>query len=184
MFKNNLKNKSLLMENPLLILSKVSKNFGAREIFSCVDLKVDQKDRIAIAGSNGIGKSVLLKIIVGLTKPDEGKIQRNKKIKSADSKIFGLIREKEKYEFLISDAKRKDLKEKISEYGKIVEQYENNKGYEYESLTEDILKKFDFPETDWNRKVKSLSGGNGKWRLFLFLMIGIFWIWSAARHLN
>ena len=181
MLKNNFKIKSLPIENPLLILSKVSKNFGAREIFSSVDLKVDQKDRIAIVGSNGIGKSVLLKIIVGLIKPDEGKIQRNKNLcvgylpqetnwdslenkiidemKSADSKIFALIHKKEKYELLISGTKRKNLKEKISEYGEIVEQYENNKGYEYESLTEDILKKFNFSEIDWNRKVKSLSGG-------------------------
>jgi ATP-binding cassette subfamily F protein 3 len=181
MFENNSKIKSLPMKNPLLILSKVSKSFGAREIFSDVDLKVDQKDRIAIVGSNGIGKSVLLKIIVGLIKSDEGKIQRNKNLrlgylpqetnwkslenkiidemKSANSKIFDLICEKEKYEFLISDTKKENLKEKISKYGEIVEQYENNKGYEYESLTEDILKKFNFPETDWNRKVKSLSGG-------------------------
>ena len=181
MLKNNFKIKSLPIENPLLILSKVSKNFGAREIFSSVDLKVDQKDRIAIVGSNGIGKSVLLKIIVGLIKPDEGKIQRNKNLcvgylpqetnwdslenkiidemKSADSKIFALIHKKEKYELLISGTKSKNLKEKIYEYGEIVEQYENNKGYEYESLTEDILKKFNFSEIDWNRKVKSLSGG-------------------------
>jgi ATP-binding cassette subfamily F protein 3 len=181
MFKNNLKIKSSPMENPLLILSKVSKIFGAREIFSGVNLKVNQKDRIVIVGSNGIGKSVLLKIIVGLIKSDEGKIQRNKNLrlgylpqetnwksfenkiidemKSANSKIFDLICEKEKYEFLISDTKKGNLKEKISKYGEIVEQYENNKGYEYESLTEDILKKFNFPETDWNRKVKSLSGG-------------------------
>jgi ATP-binding cassette subfamily F protein 3 len=181
MLKNNPKIKSLPLENPLLILSKVSKSFGAREIFSGVDLKVDQKNRIAIVGSNGIGKSVLLKIIVGLIKQDEGNIQRNKNLrpgylpqetnwkslenkiidemKSADSKIFDLINKKEKYEFLISDIKRKDLKEKISKYGEIVEQYEINKGYQYENLAEDILKKFNFPETDWNRKVKSLSGG-------------------------
>ncbi len=80
-------------------------------------------------------------------------------MKSADSKIFDLIDKKQKYEFLISDVKRKDLKEKISEYGGIVEEYENNKGYTYEKLAEDILKKFNFSEIEWNRKVKSLSGG-------------------------
>ncbi len=164
-----------------MTLSKVSRNFGSREIFSGVDLVVNQKNRIAIVGPNGIGKSTLLKIIIGSSEPDNGEVYKNKNLrigylpqetnwsslenkimdemKSADEEIFGLIDEKEKYELIISDTKRSDLKNKIAEYGEIVGCYEANKGYEYERLAEDILVKFNFSESDWDRKVKSLSGG-------------------------
>jgi len=181
MLNNKIKINSLSVEGPLFILSKVSKNFFGRKIFSDVDLVMQKKERIAIIGPNGAGKSTLLKIIVGLIKNDNGSIQRNKNLrigylpqetswsslenkiitemKSANDQIFNLINEKEKYELLISDTKRKDLKEKIKEYGEIVHQYETKKGYHYEMLAEETLKKFGFSENDWSRKVKSLSGG-------------------------
>ena len=180
-FKDKLKTNSVSLEDPLITLNKASKNFGSQEIFSGVDLVINQRDRIAIVGPNGVGKSTLLKIIIGLVKPDEGTAYKNKNIrigylpqetnwssleneiigemKTADKNIFSLINKKKEYELIISDTKRDDLENKIAEYGEIVEQYETNKGYEYEKLAEDILEEFNFSETDWNRKVKSLSGG-------------------------
>ncbi len=181
MFKNKFKTSSLSLEDPLITLSGVSKNFGSQEVFSSVNLVVNQKDRIAIIGSNGIGKSTLLKIIIGLSEPDNGEVYKNKNLrigylpqetnwsslenkiidemKSADEEIFGLINKKREYELIISDTKRSDLKNKIAEYGEIVDCYEANKGYEHERLAEDILVKFNFSKSDWDRKVKSLSGG-------------------------
>ena len=64
-YKIKLKTNSASLKNPLLILSGVAKSFSSKEIFSGVDLMVQQKDRIAIVGPNGTGKSTLLKMIVG-----------------------------------------------------------------------------------------------------------------------
>lgn len=181
MFIINHKTNQSLIKGPLAVLSNVSKNFGTQEIFSGVNLIIGKKDRLAIAGPNGIGKSTLLGIIMGTEKADEGEVFGNKnlcigylpqetswdsmerkiitEIKSANLKIFNLIEAKKKYEILISDTKRFDLKNKLAEYGKIIEQYEKLDGYKYEILAEETLKKFNFPEEDWTRKVKSLSGG-------------------------
>ncbi len=169
------------IEGPLIILSKISKNFSTQTILEDIDLVINETDRIAIVGPNGTGKSTLLKIITGALEPDEGEVSRNKdlkigylpqetswnslkntiaeEIKTADENLFNLINEKKKFEAVISDTKRKDLKEKIKEYGEVAHGYEASKGYEYERLTEETLEKFGFPESEWGREVKSLSGG-------------------------
>lgn len=171
----------LRAEGPLVILSKASKKFSTQKILEDIDLVINKMDRIAIVGPNGTGKSTLLKIITGAIAPDDGEVSRNKdlrigylpqetnwnslkntiaeEIKTADENIFNLINRKKNFEAIISDTKRKDLKEKIKEYGAVSGSYEASKGYEYERLTEETLEKFDFSESEWGRKVKSLSGG-------------------------
>jgi len=50
----------------------VSKAYGDNEVLNNVSFKVDRGDRLAIIGPNGIGKSTLLKIIMGDETADEG----------------------------------------------------------------------------------------------------------------
>jgi len=188
MLKNNIIIKSKLIEGSLLALSKVSKKFGTQKVFSSVDMVVNKNDRIAIIGPNGTGKSTLVKIIIGVLENDNGDVQKNKALSigylpqethwnsldnkileemmSADKLIYDLIIKKRDYENLMSDAKGANLEEKVAEYGEIVSDYEANNGYEYEELAEEILQKFNFSESEWNREIKSLSGGE-KTRLAL-----------------
>ena len=181
MLKNNIIIKSRSVEGSLLALSKVSKKFGTQKIFSGVDLIVNKNDRIAIIGPNGTGKSTLVKIIIGVLENDNGDVQKNKalsigylpqethwsslnslileEIISADKLIFDLIIKKRKYENSMADSDNADLEKEMAEYGEVVSDYEANNGYEYEELAEEILRQFNFPESEWNRKIKSLSGG-------------------------
>jgi ATPase subunit of ABC transporter with duplicated ATPase domains len=53
----------------------ISKSFGGRPVLSDVSLEVKRGDRLAVLGPNGIGKSTLLKILVGLLEPDEGDVE-------------------------------------------------------------------------------------------------------------
>jgi macrolide transport system ATP-binding/permease protein len=57
----------------LLELKNIVKSVGDRCLFKIDDLKVYSKERIGIVGSNGVGKTTLLKIMAGLMQPDEGK---------------------------------------------------------------------------------------------------------------
>ncbi len=49
-------------------------SFADRKILNDVSFTIDQKTRAALAGANGCGKSTLLKVVAGVMKPTEGKV--------------------------------------------------------------------------------------------------------------
>ena len=59
---------------PLIEVKGLSKSFGSMQVLKDVDLTVNQGDRIAIIGSSGCGKSVFLRSLELLEKPDSGQI--------------------------------------------------------------------------------------------------------------
>jgi ATPase subunit of ABC transporter with duplicated ATPase domains len=59
----------------VLELEGISKSYGDKQVLKDVSLRVERGDRIAIIGPNGIGKSTLLKIAVGDTEADAGKVE-------------------------------------------------------------------------------------------------------------
>jgi len=62
------------MSAPLIQFDRVCKRFGENAVLEGVDLSIYQGQVTAIIGKSGIGKSVLLKHIIGLLEPDEGEI--------------------------------------------------------------------------------------------------------------
>lgn len=52
----------------------LSKKYGSRTVLEHVDLSIAPRERLAIIGPNGAGKSTLLDLILGLKKPDQGKV--------------------------------------------------------------------------------------------------------------
>jgi phospholipid/cholesterol/gamma-HCH transport system ATP-binding protein len=62
------------MSNPLIEFKDVTKRFGSRTILDRINLKIYEGEVTTIIGLSGSGKSVLLKHIIGLLKPDEGTI--------------------------------------------------------------------------------------------------------------
>ena len=188
MLNNDIEIKSKPVDGSLVILSKISKKFGTELLFSGIDLVVNSTDRIAIVGANGMGKSTLVKIIMKQEEIESGDAQNHKNISigylpqethwnsfdntileemiSADKDIYKLIVSKRELEDLMSDSKRADINEKVNEYGEVVHEFENRGGYAYEEYAEEVLEKFNFLESEWERKVSSLSGGE-KTRLAL-----------------
>ncbi len=59
---------------PLIELRGVSKSYGNRSILTKANLKVYQGDALVVIGPSGTGKSTILRLIAGLTEPDEGEI--------------------------------------------------------------------------------------------------------------
>lgn len=59
---------------PIIELRRVSKSFGKQRVLADVDLRVEPGKTTVIMGRSGTGKSVLLKHIVGLLKPDIGEV--------------------------------------------------------------------------------------------------------------
>jgi phospholipid/cholesterol/gamma-HCH transport system ATP-binding protein len=59
---------------PPIVLKGLHKSYGAQHVLDGVDLTVGGGQTVAVLGRSGTGKSVLLKLIVGLQKPDAGSI--------------------------------------------------------------------------------------------------------------
>jgi phospholipid/cholesterol/gamma-HCH transport system ATP-binding protein len=58
----------------LIQFKNIKKNFGSREILRGLDLTISKGEIIFLLGKSGVGKSVLLKMIVGLMAPSSGEI--------------------------------------------------------------------------------------------------------------
>ncbi len=62
------------MKAPLIEFRNVSKSFGSKKVLDNVSLEIYENQITTIIGKSGTGKTVLLKHIIGLLKPDEGVI--------------------------------------------------------------------------------------------------------------
>ena len=60
----------------LITVSSLSKSFGAEDIFSGVTFSVARGARLALVGPNGIGKTTLLRILIGQEEPSSGQVTR------------------------------------------------------------------------------------------------------------
>ena len=58
----------------ILNAEKISKSYGEKVLFSQVTLGVNKGDKIGVIGVNGTGKSTFLKIVAGISSPDEGQV--------------------------------------------------------------------------------------------------------------
>ncbi len=62
-------------QGPAVAINGLRKTYGGRVVLDGIDLEVSCGETLAVLGRSGTGKSVLLKLIVGLQKPDAGSIR-------------------------------------------------------------------------------------------------------------
>ncbi len=63
--------------NPAIRVHGLSKSFGAQRVLRHIDLEVARGETLTVLGRSGTGKSVMLKLLIGLQKPDSGEIEIN-----------------------------------------------------------------------------------------------------------
>ena len=61
-------------EESVISISGLFKSFGDLQVLKGIDFKLSRGENIAVLGKSGSGKSVLIKILVGLLKPDTGEV--------------------------------------------------------------------------------------------------------------
>jgi phospholipid/cholesterol/gamma-HCH transport system ATP-binding protein len=66
--------KQVEQSNPPVVVKGLRKSFGAQRVLNGIDLAVEKGETVAVLGRSGTGKSVLLKLLVGLQPPDAGSI--------------------------------------------------------------------------------------------------------------
>ena len=62
-------------DRSIVRLQGLRKSFGEQKVLDGVDLEIAQGETLAVLGRSGTGKSVMLKLIAGLQKPDSGSVQ-------------------------------------------------------------------------------------------------------------
>ncbi len=162
----------------LLHATNLSKSFGSEDIFSGISLSIPQRARIGMVGPNGVGKTTLLRILLGLEEPSGGKVVRARSIRigylpqeaSLDSNntlwdecltVFASLIERQKeLAALERQMSESDNPEQIIPiYGKLQAEFEALGGYTYELRIRQTLAGLGFDRDDENRPVAQLSGG-------------------------
>jgi len=163
----------------MIVISKLSKNYGRKTLFEDVSLNINSQEKIGLLGPNGTGKSTLFAMILGEVEPSSGEIQINKNIR------IGYLPQESGFhsqrtvleELLEGDAEINRLNKEKAElekegaagskrYGEILERLEALEYFELEHKAKKILTGLEFKEKDFSRPVKELSGG---WQMRVLL---------------
>jgi ATP-binding cassette subfamily F protein 3 len=162
----------------LITVSSLSKSFGAEDLFSGVTFSVAKGARLALVGPNGIGKTTLLRILIGEEEPSGGTITRAKNLRigylsqEADFELKGvlwdvclepfadLIRlqgEVERLESEMSDPVKRE--QALVRYGTVQHEFERRGGYVYQVRIKQVLTGLGFDPVDFHMSLDHLSGG-------------------------
>jgi ATP-binding cassette subfamily F protein 3 len=162
----------------LLHATNLSKSFGPDDIFSDISLSIPQRARIGLVGANGVGKTTLLRILLGLEDASSGKVVRARNIRigylpqeaNLDSSktlweecltVFAdLIKKQHELadlEHQMAEPGRAD--EVMPVYGKLQAEFDALGGYTFELTIRQTLSGLGFTREDERRPISQLSGG-------------------------
>src|SRR3978361_1996325 len=60
----------------MLRILNLKKAYGGQDVLTDVSFEIGDREKVALVGANGAGKSSLLKIVAGVVQPDEGSVRR------------------------------------------------------------------------------------------------------------
>ena len=132
----------------------ISKSFNEQTLFKDFHYKFSRQDRVGIIGPNGVGKTTLIRLILGLEKPDSGKVVVGETVRFGYYSQHGLV--------LDQDKRVIDVVREVAEYIPM----EKGKKLTAERLLENFL----FPRSQQQVFVSRLSGGE-KRRLHLLTIL-------------
>ena len=170
----------------MISIEQLSVEFGVKPLFRNVSFVVNDRDRIALVGKNGAGKSTMLKIICGLQKPTEGNVaiptdttigylpqvmvlQDNTTVKEEARKAFAdtaklkaQIEELNRQMAERTDYESPEYAELVAKFTQKHDHYMMIGGDNYEAEIERTLTGLGFTRNDFERPTKEFSGG---WRM-------------------
>ena len=162
----------------LITANDLAKSYGPTDIFSGVTLSIPHGARIAIVGPNGIGKTTLLRILLGLEEPSAGTLQRARGLSIGYlpqeamlsgahtlweeclkplASLLELEAELARLEAAMSDPDQAEAA--LQRYGALQQEFERRGGYTYETRIRQTLSGLGFDADDYHRPIPQLSGG-------------------------
>ena len=164
----------------ILSCQNIDKAFGDKVILSNASFLIEEREKAAIVGINGAGKSTFLKIITGELAADSGSVilSKGKTIgylaqqqdNSSERTIYeelltvkqDILDLEQQLRSLEEEMKEKEgdaLKSLLDTYTRLNHQFEEANGYAYKSELTGVLTGLGFEEADYHRKIATLSGG-------------------------
>lgn len=167
----------------LVRLHNVSMSYSSKPVLREIFFRLSKNDKVGLIGKNGVGKTTILKLILGQVEPTEGTIEINKGIRigyfSQFSELNGQISIQDILEELFADIhvikeklseieialdnspKKNELQRLLEQQAKLFEEMEQREGWTYRNRIDIVLTKLGFKDDYRNYPIDQLSGG---WR--------------------
>jgi ATPase subunit of ABC transporter with duplicated ATPase domains len=163
----------------VIAFSSVSKQYGGQILFLEASFQINPGEKIGLVGPNGAGKSTIFRMIAGEEQPDDGLIERPKKLSLGyfrqdvgelrgrsilDETCAGAGEVAELGAELHAltarlEAAGDDLDEVVERFGDVQARYQDLGGYELEARAQTILHGLGFADAILGNDVGTLSGG-------------------------
>ena len=146
-------------------------------LFSSAAFDIEENDRVGLIGANGTGKTTLFKLICGEYEPNSGSLFLSKNTKTGFAEQFAcadsdktiydelmtvyapLFKIESELEALHSEIERNPSPEFIEKQSALTEKFQSDGGLTFRSMGRSTLIGLGFGESDFNKSVRDLSGG-------------------------
>ena len=164
----------------ILSVSNIHKSFSEKVILENISFHLEDYDKAALVGINGVGKTTLLRIIVGEMSADEGLVTfakgksygylaQNTEV-SGDATIYDTLLQVKEHLLILEQQIRQvekqmkyvegaELEALMNQYANMTHTFEMEGGYQYQSELVGVLKGLGFIEEEFNKPMSTLSGG-------------------------
>ncbi len=157
----------------IISANNITKFFGDVKVLDNVSFQINNNEKYAICGSNGVGKSTLLKILVDELSIDEGEVVKAKDLKigylaqyieddSNDNILDSVINARADLTYMerrLSLLEEDMTSDAINEHDKLLREFQDKGGLYYKSMAESVLKGLGFDEDEFSKTMDMLSGG-------------------------
>ena len=164
----------------ILSCQNLSKAFNEKPILKDVSFHIEEHDKAAIVGINGVGKTTLLRIIVGELPADSGIVTLKKEasfgylaqnqnvnsentiyeeLLSVKTPVIAMEKQLREMEEKMHTVNGSELDSLMENYARLNHQFELENGYAYQSEIGGVLKGLGFAEEDFGKQISTLSGG-------------------------
>ena len=164
----------------ILSCQNLSKAFNEKPILKEVSFHIEEHDKAAIVGINGVGKTTLLRIIVGELPADSGIVTLKKEasfgylaqnqnvnsentiyeeLLSVKAPVIAMEKQLREMEEKMHTVNGSELDSLMENYARLNHQFELENGYAYQSEIGGVLKGLGFAEEDFGKQISTLSGG-------------------------
>ncbi|MFN8443511.1 MAG: ABC-F family ATP-binding cassette domain-containing protein [Caldilineaceae bacterium] len=165
----------------ILTAHNLSQTYVKHVIFSRISGKIEHGDKIGLVGPNGVGKTSLLRIMTGLERPTEGRVNRANNLRlgylhqeavqafanrahNVYDEMRTVFAHLHKLEDKMAQIEKRMAAGELSdplfaEYSELQAAFERLGGYTYETSIEQTLQGLGFARDDWQMPINHLSGG-------------------------